>query len=86
MSTEPLNINCDNQGAIALAKDNKFHACTKHIDIRYHFTCEAVEDSKISVTYIPAANNTADIFTKPLAKPKFCHFIELLGLQLIKHQ
>ena len=29
----PLTINCNNQGAIALFKDNKFHAHTKHIDI-----------------------------------------------------
>ena len=31
---DPLILNCDNQGAIALAKDNKFHTCTKHIDVR----------------------------------------------------
>ena len=31
----PLTINCDNQGAITLSKDNKFHARTKHIDIQY---------------------------------------------------
>ena len=62
LSTGPLNINCDNQGAIALAKDNKFHACTKHIDICYHFIRKAVEDRKISVKYIPTDDNTADIF------------------------
>ena len=32
-----MTINCDNQGAIALAKDNKFHSRTKHIDLRFHF-------------------------------------------------
>ena len=32
-----IAINCDNQGAIVLSKDNKFHAQTKHIDIQYHF-------------------------------------------------
>ena len=30
---KPIAINCDNQGAITLSKDNKFHAQTKHIDI-----------------------------------------------------
>ena len=84
LSTGPLNVNCDNQGAIALAKDNKFHACTKHIDICYHFIREAVEDKKIAVKYIPTDDNTADIFTKPLAKPKFHHFVKLLGLQAIE--
>jgi hypothetical protein len=30
-----LTMMADNQGAISLAKDNKFHAHTKHIDLRY---------------------------------------------------
>ena len=41
-----LILNCDNQGAITLTKDNKFHACTKHIDVCYHFVREVVEDRK----------------------------------------
>jgi len=75
-----LTINCDNQGAIALAKDNKFHSRTKHIDLRYHFIREAVEDKKISVNYIPTDDNISDIFTKPLSKQKFRRFVEMLGL------
>jgi hypothetical protein len=51
--SKPLTINCDNQGAIALSKDNKFHSRTKHIDIRYNFIREAVEDEKILVNYVP---------------------------------
>ena len=39
---KPVTLNCDNQGAIALSKDNKFHTRTKHIDIRCHFIREAV--------------------------------------------
>ena len=77
---EPTTLNCDNQGAIALAKDNKFHARTKHIDIRYHFICEAVVDGSINMQYIPTNDNIADIFTKPLAKAKFERFVEKLGL------
>ena len=30
---EPVNLYCDNQGAIALVKDNKFHVWTKHINL-----------------------------------------------------
>ena len=78
---KPIAINCDNQGAITLSKDNKFHARTKHIDIRYHFVREAVEDQKITLKYIPTDENPADIFTKLLAKAKFCCFVELLGLR-----
>ena len=78
---KPITINCDNQGAMVLSKDNKFHAQTKHIDIQYHFVREAVKDRKITLKYIPTDKNPADIFTKPLVKAKFCHFIELLGLR-----
>jgi hypothetical protein len=42
---------------------------------------EAIEDGKLSVVYIPTDDNPVDIFTKPLAKAKFCHFVELLGLR-----
>ena len=81
--TRTITINSDNQGAIALSKDNKFHSLTKHIDVRYHFIREAVEDRKVSVVYIPTDENPADIFTKPLAKAKFRGFVELLGLGAI---
>ena len=37
-------IKCDNQGCIALAKNLKHHSRTKHIDVRHHFICEAIED------------------------------------------
>ena len=71
---EPLRLNCYNQGAIALAKDNKFHSQTKHIDLQFHFT----------ITYVPTEENMADIFTKALARPKFKGFVERLGLREVK--
>ena len=64
-----------------LLKDNKFHTQTKHIDGQYHFIHEAVIDGKVSVLYVSTDKNLANIFTKPLAKPKFHQFVELLGLQ-----
>ena len=66
---------------ITLAKDNKFHSRTKHIDLRYHFIQEAVQDRKIMVSYIPTDENVSDVLTKPLAKLKFHCFIQMLGLR-----
>ena len=70
-SGKPLTINCDNQGAITLVKDNKFHMCTKHIDVQYHFVHEVVEDAKVAIQYILTNDNISDVFTKPLVKAKF---------------
>ena len=61
----------DNQGAIALAKNPQFHAIIKHIDIQNHLVREAVADGKISLAYVPTANQVADGLTKPLARDKF---------------
>ena len=79
-SGEPLTINCNNQGMIALAKDNKFHTHTKHIDMCYHFVHEVLEDAKVVICYIPMNDNVPNIVTKLLMKPKFWAFVELLGL------
>jgi hypothetical protein len=73
----PLTLVADNQGVIALAKDNKLYLRTKHIDLHYYFIHEAVENGKVKMKYIPSADNITDIFTKPLAKPKFKQFVEL---------
>ena len=78
---ESMGIDCNNQGAIALSKDNKFHQQMKHIDVRYHYIHAAVEDGKIKVKYIPTDQNLADIFTKPLPKTKFRRFTAMLGLR-----
>jgi hypothetical protein len=80
----PLTIMGDNQGAIVLVKDNKFHLRIKHIDLRYNFIHEAVEDRKVEMKYIPTAENVSDIFTKALVKLKFMQFVGMLGLAMMK--
>jgi hypothetical protein len=70
----------DNQGAIALARNKKYHARSKHINIRYHFIHQVLERDDINITYVPTKQNIADIFTKALPSSKFNHFQNLLGL------
>ena len=57
---------------------------TKHIDLCYHFVCEAVEEERIILKYITSLDNIADIFMKLLPKIKFQEFIPKLGLGVIK--
>ena len=37
----------DNQGAIALTKNDQFHARTKHVDIQHHYVRETVANGDI---------------------------------------
>jgi hypothetical protein len=74
-------IHCDNQSALAIAKDNKFHQRTKHIAIRHHFIRDTVRDNEISIHYIPTTDNIADILTKALPRPQFEYLRNGLGLR-----
>ena len=42
-------IYCDNKSTIALSKNHVFHKRTKHIDKRYHFIREMVNNREINL-------------------------------------
>ena len=81
--TNPTTLYCDNQSAIALATgDGKYHARTKHIDIRYHFIRFVVEEGHIHLIYCPTDDMAADTLTKALPSIKAKHFASALGLSV----
>ncbi len=47
-----IMINCDNQSAIFLPKNNSYSPRTKHIDIRHHFVREKLANKEIDVKYV----------------------------------
>jgi hypothetical protein len=74
-------IHCDNQGAIALAKNDQFHARTKHIDIREKWIREAVAAKQVTLEYISTDLQLADGLTKPLSRDKFEFFRASIGVE-----
>lgn len=80
----PTEIYEDNQGAISMAKIPVGHARTKHIDIRYHFVRERVQDGASTLKYIGTDEMVADILTKPLPKHHFEKLVTKLGMKTVK--
>ena len=80
-ATRTVVIYCDNQGAMALAKNPQFHARTKHIDIQHHYVREQVTAGNVALEYIPTDRQVADGLTKALCKDKFERFRDLIGLE-----
>lgn len=74
-------IYCDNQGAIALAKNLQYHAWSKHINIQYHFVREKVTEGKVQLKYVATEKQVTDSLTKPLCKDKFVVFQKALSLE-----
>ena len=79
----PTSIKEDNQGAIALSRNPKYHPRTKHINIKYHFIRDKVANKEISLDYCPTEEMLADTLTKPLGKILFQRIRELMGVKNI---
>ena len=80
--SELMLLYCDNQSAITIAKNDQYHARTKHIDIWYHFIQESIGREIIKVHYCPTQDMIADIFMKALPIKTFKHLCMLLGVYL----
>lgn len=78
--TQLANLQGDNQGSIALAKNPEFHARTKHIDTLHHFIQEQVEKKVVQLTYCPTTQMLADGLTKLLGRQALMAKFEGLGL------
>ncbi|GJY09541.1 retrovirus-related pol polyprotein from transposon TNT 1-94 [Tanacetum coccineum] len=60
----------DNKSAIALCCNNVQHSKSKHIDIRFHFIKEHVENEVIELYFVNTEYQLANIFTKALARER----------------
>jgi hypothetical protein len=77
----PVTLFGDNQGAIALTKEARFHERTKHVRIAEHFAREMVETGAMRVEYINTNDMVADIMTKSLHRPLFEKFRAAMGVR-----
>ncbi|GJS03106.1 hypothetical protein Tco_0319614 [Tanacetum coccineum] len=72
---------CDDKSAIALSCNNVQHSRSKHIDIRFHFIKEHVENGVTELYFVNTEYQLADIFTKALARERIEFLINKLGMR-----
>ncbi|KAE8674058.1 hypothetical protein F3Y22_tig00111769pilonHSYRG00329 [Hibiscus syriacus] len=75
-----VQLLCDNQSAIHLAKNQVYRARTKHIDVRFHKIRELVASGEVLFQKVHTDENAADMFTKPVTTDKFKHCLDLLNV------
>nr|GEW70157.1 ribonuclease H-like domain, reverse transcriptase, RNA-dependent DNA polymerase [Tanacetum cinerariifolium] len=63
-----ITLKVDNISAIALVRNLVFHGKSKHIDIRYHFIRECIQNGHINVEHVSGELQRADILTKALPR------------------
>ena len=67
----PITVHCDNVGAIFLSYNAKISQRTKHIDTKYRFVGEYVEQGIVKIVFVKSENNIADIMTKNTSELTF---------------
>ena len=76
----PVQLSCDNQGAISLASNPIFSPRAKHIDTKHHFVREKVEEGVAIIRYVESCWNVADMLTKAVSTEQLQKFNKLCGL------
>ncbi|GKB47057.1 hypothetical protein Tco_0897810 [Tanacetum coccineum] len=76
-----IPLYCDNKSAIALCCNNVQHSRSKHIDVRYNFIKEQVENGVVELYIVRTKYQLADIFTKALARERFEFLLNKLGMK-----
>ena len=65
--TIPLAVRCDNQAAIAIAKNCTDHSRTRHFGVRHAYISELItEDKTVTIQWIEGKQQAADFLTKRL--------------------
>lgn len=71
---------CDNSSAIQLSKNPVLHGKSKHIEVRFHYLRDLVNEGVVKLSYCPTEVQVADIFTKPLKLEQFEKLRRMLGV------
>lgn len=81
---DAVTLNVDNQSAIQLSKNPVFHDRSKHIETRYHYIRECIEEDRVKIEFVSTNDQLADILTKSLGRDRFNELCTRIGLVEVK--
>ena len=82
---DSIPLYCDNNGAIAQAKEPRAHSKSKHVERKYRVIREIVERGDIVVLKVQGQDNIADPLTKALPPKLFDRHVEEMGIRYHLH-
>ena len=82
--TKPIQIHCDNQSVVAIAKNPGNHNGTKHIEIRHLYVRHLIDSGRAHIKYCWTEDMIADILTKAVPTRLFLKLRHMLGVRPIE--
>ena len=79
MHATPLLV--DNEAAVELAKEPKFHSRTKHIQVAFGYVREQQQQGTVAVSHIRTHQQPADFLTKNVGPELLQEGKRLVGLR-----
>ena len=81
--TNPVDVYCDNNGAIAQAKEPRSHQRSKYILRNFNLIREIIERGDVKICRVHTNDNVVDPLTKPLPQSKHDSHTRSIGIQFM---
>ncbi len=79
----PVTLYCDNNGAIAQAKEPRSHQRSKHVLRRFHLIREIIATEDVKIGRVPTEDNIVDPLTKVISQKKHDGHVLSFGLKVL---
>ena len=77
----PPALMVDNQPAIALTKNLVLRDRSKHIDVKFHFLRDCVDEWQIVIEFVETGRQLADVLTKSLGRLRLTKLKGMIGME-----
>ncbi|XP_066344612.1 secreted RxLR effector protein 161-like [Miscanthus floridulus] len=67
--------------AIALVKNPVLHDRSKHIDVKFHFLKDCVDEGQIVIEFVETGRQLVDVLTKLLGRLRLMELKEMIGMK-----
>jgi hypothetical protein len=82
-ASSPMDLYCDNSGAIAQAKEPRAHKRAKHVLRCYHLIHEIIGRGDVKVCKVHTDHNIANPLTKPILQPNHEMHMRSMGIRYL---
>ncbi|CAH9131070.1 unnamed protein product, partial [Cuscuta epithymum] len=76
-------VHCDSQSALDLSKNSMYHSRTKHIDIRYHWIRETIDQQLLRLVKINTKENPSNMLTEVVTRDKLDLCRDIVGMLVL---